>query len=305
MKIVYLFLFLSIFNFGKTHQFPLSTSDYENLKAFFEILVRDSEFAYTLFGNKPCSIAFFQTHHDHFDTPSSITSFLMGTAFETWSKCQHRFRSKNFIIKKIFNNNYYSLLIINKKVLLKLFKLNLETIKAKLQIQLSPLELMEKFISDDNFLQTFIAHQDLLGLILGYGKNNSTLFERRAELCSILNRLTKPPLNEKKEELNDSSAILVQFYKASSANFIPIPDTDTISELCKELNDITSKEETFELPGSYFLFEEFQSPVFIAFQNDPETKMLLNDYLQTRNVIHEAYRDKNILEVTLNQWMRG
>lgn len=307
MKKIFFYLFLSLTCLGCTKKSTqnIPKQDLEQLNAFFELLIKDYDFAYTLFGQKPCSIAVYQTQYSFRN--SSLESIIFEDGWSQWCRYHHLFPSQNFVLKKLTNQGEFDLkelFIINKKSTLKILKEHLFLFQRALYCDYQAEDFLKKMIEDDEFLKKMINNAELLGILLGYGKVNATNFARRFELCLYLNALSTPPLTINWNELNPIS---LQFVKAYSG----ITDFSNISSkfsdsksAIDELNTLTTALEVFELPNSDFLLEKFQSPIFMVINENSETQLLYQEYAKTRSAIIEAYKELPILDVTLKQWSK-
>jgi hypothetical protein len=141
--------------------------------------------------------------------------------------------------------------------------------------------------------------------LLGYGKVNAQGFNNRANLSIHIHEATLPPLEEKLGELTSKSLLFVRGYARSKFQPASASPSSDVSFLSQELNKITERHKSFELDKSDFLLDNVQSPIFSAVLEDEETKKLYQEYSETRKIIQEAYKDKPMFEVTINQWMKN
>lgn len=306
MKIA-LYFVITIICISCTQKPPklIPVQNLEKLAAFFELVIKDYDFGYTLFGNKPCSIVGYRV--DNLYKNSSIEAVILEEGWAQWCRYKHLFPSPNFVLKQIIDTESETvreILIINKSATLNILKAHLSTFHDILNYPYQAEELLSKMIEDENFLKELMNRSEILGILLGYGKINSVNFAKRFELCLYINKLSVPPLDQNWNELNPSSLKLVKGYShiGHEPNFLN--SSLDLAAAVKELNTLTTTLEIFELPGSDFLLEQFQSPIFIANRSEPETQKLYRDYCETRVKIIEAYQGKSILDVTLNQWTR-
>src|SRR5262249_28660259 len=130
--------------------------------------------------------------------------------------------------------------------------------------------------SEQDVMKLLNDNTELLGILLGYGKVNAMLFERKANICQHLNAKMTPPFTSQSDivKLQPSGQNLVTLYrceepKSALANCSPLSKYDSLAD---ELNDILSHEEIFELYGSDFFLDRFISPVFMMRQKDLETQ---------------------------------
>jgi hypothetical protein len=281
------------------------------LELFFANLVNENNFAYTLFGNKPCSI---ETYVDFFENPLSsnlFESINLENGWECWQNYRHLFPSENFILSQFHRNHglekFNTLILINKKATLEVIQKNLQTFQELLEISLSANEILNRISSKNNeeFLAQIMDKSQLFGILLGYGSKNSWGFERKIDLSLNIGNQKYLSSEEDSKDLEKISLILVRAFskgslKPEKLSHVPSGGFSTLTE---ELNSLTTPKKTFQLSGAEHLFEKHLSPVFSAFDDDPETQQLHEEYMKTRNVIIEKYKKGPFLKVTLSQWM--
>lgn len=285
--------------------------DQEKLKAFFTILIKDHNFAYTLFGEKPCSIAGYMKASEFHDGLVPLTYFessIFDEGWKSWCKYLHLFPSDNFVMKLIIyegSPQYRSILIINKKAMLAVLKTHKKTIQKHLQVSLNENEILTKIIEDDKLWLS--SSPTIEGILLGFGEPNSNLFEKCRELSLFINKNSYPPFKCHWNKLSELGLLFVQGY--SSKELEPISDsfnnfTQTTSSI-DELNNLTQTRQIFELRGSDQFLEDFHSPVFVIVPNSSETESLYKIYAENREKISKAYQGKPFIETTLNQWVKN
>jgi hypothetical protein len=279
--------------------------DKKALEAFFELLVKDHNYAYTLFGSKPVSIA----GYNGWD-PTSFETLILEKGWTSWCKYSYLFPSQNFVLRRLdFGSrywiNYRGILIINKQAALNTLRTHLQLIQNYLQVDFTAEKLLGNLLEDDQLLTKLTQRGDMLGILLGYGKANAINFEKRLSLSLYIHEATLPPLKENLEGLNPLSLLFVKGYARSKLEPSFTFSSLDLSFLIQELNKITEINAAFELEKSDYPLDNIQTPIFNAVLEDEETKQLYKDYSAMRNKIEEAYKDKPIFEVTINQWMNN
>ena len=173
----------------------LSTDEKFFLEAFFRTLISTEDGSYVLFGNKPTSLMFYEEWHSY--DPHPISSFPSGSdfspqkkGFEIWQKHQHLFPLKTYAIIKTeshLSNHYAALFLIHKQRLLKILNQNFIDFQKVFPQFKSPEYLLNAMLDNPSILQKIrYQHTLLLGIILGFGKDNAALFERQDEIYTFL-----------------------------------------------------------------------------------------------------------------------
>lgn len=278
----------------------INQEDKRDLSNFFELLIRYGDFAYTLFGEKPCSIATYRKNLDF-----SYHSVILENGWRCWLKHNHLFPSKNFALRRIEITDHMPIsefIVINKKSTLAAIENNIEVFHKTLKTQASAEKILNLMLSDNAYLKT-IFNSELLGILLGYGTINAKSFEKRLNYSTAINELSSPPF---KENLNNLSPLSLLFVKGHPANVFkvdPSYSNQEISFLIEELNRLVAELDIFELAEADYLLEKTPSPIFAHIKNAPETLNLYKQYAQDREKINEAYHNQSIYDVTIKQWM--
>ncbi|CDZ81080.1 hypothetical protein BN1013_01608 [Candidatus Rubidus massiliensis] len=187
MKLVRLFLLFILINVSLTanERDVIKLNDAVKLEKLFFSLIEGDNFGYTLFGDKPVSLggAFVITPWQNF-IELGQTSELFWDCWKCWEKYKKNLKFTNymFVIEEDIINSDQSYLVksiyfINKKELKKTIINHLDFFETILQKKIDP----DIFIADiekgkNSFSESINNNQALLGLCLGYGKQNSILF---------------------------------------------------------------------------------------------------------------------------------
>lgn len=291
---------LVIYQEFKEKSFAIEEQDRNEIEAFFKVLLSKHNFAYTLFGDKPCSLAFYG-YHKNIPIDLSLQNFdnlILTKGLKCWQKYADHFQNSNFLLKHLKDESHIeTIAIINKQALKSTLQKNISLIQTLLNSPISTDELFNKICRDETFLFKVIK-SNILGILLGYGVKNSLAFEKRVELCQQINRLNVLPFNNLCKNLSVNNAYLVNYGNSEQSATLAKVEPFAIVQ---ELNMLTQEFDTFDLEGSQFCIEQFLSPSFVAYKNDPETKELMEQYTATRDKLIELYKEKPFLDVTLNQ----
>jgi hypothetical protein len=165
------------------------------LEAFFRTLISTDNGSYVLFGDKPASLMVYREWQNYDVQP--ISRFPCGSdfsperkGFEIWQKYQHLFPSKTYVFVKVgscFSKRMTAVFFIHKERLLNILSKNFIDFQRVFPQFKSLRYLLNAILNDPSILrQICYKHDLLLGIILGFGKENSALFERKAEIEAFL-----------------------------------------------------------------------------------------------------------------------
>lgn len=163
----------------------IDPTDRAILEQFFDTLIHTSAIGYSLCGNKPISSECFLKFSMLKDRAvSALPAFvfktfhysILWTGWECWKKYEPLFPSKNFTFK--FDETRSLLVLINNAALKKQIEAHLDTFQSRFPL-----------MSSDEIYQTLLTESDLfelkpylLGILYGFGKNNSLQFSNRCFL---------------------------------------------------------------------------------------------------------------------------
>jgi hypothetical protein len=279
-------------------EFPaISNIDQENLKAFFRHILIEEQCAYVLFGDKPMGIGGFWEIHD-LDLANEILDpmgFILHVCnpmsqkiqkgWHAWNRYKHFFSNGNYLIfdsKFTFFKPYHVIVMINRKEFSKKFSENKDAFKKVLGPHITAEGLMQLFEQEkDNFYAVLKDRDDLLGILLGYGKENAALFQRRADIDDCF---WTPHLFSLKKRI-----------KKSSEKFATIEEE--ILWLRENLQFFPRSKRY--LPNINLL--GLRIPGFITNFNLLETQELEKKFLKECRIIVNAYKRVDFLEITFDQ----
>lgn len=231
------------------------------LDSFFREILFFEGFAYTLFGDKPVSIC---------DYNLKNTALFCHTpeGYKIWKKYAALLPSSNFLFLFYENSekNSCELTLINKKAFRDIFDLHREKFVEIWGNEISSEVLLNLLTEKGSLWNTEVKEKDdLIGILLGYGKVNAELYQRRKELG---------------------------FNKALAEKHRVNPP--------KELVAIVAALEPFapQKPGSPH-FMGF--PGFMADHTKAETRSLKKKYTEQRKQITEIFSQGKVSEIVLQQ----
>ena len=243
----------------KLHKLP--EHDKKILDRFFEEIVINHSFGYTIFGNKPMSLAGCFSNLPYYQSRilrQSYTTLLTGIT--SWQRHKIDWPSKNFIFKfqKHLQGNRIMIYLINKKAVLEVVQQHIDLFCKVLQRSITPDQLLQELCREDTTVEEVLHdHEGLKGILLGYGVQNAFLYQRKEEISRRIDQ----------------------------------------SGLADEYDKI---QQCFDRYHKYYqLLSPFPLPAFCKDIESNETKDLLESYAYTRKTLIKAYANKNFLEVTL------
>ena len=266
----------------QVHKRPIDLIEPEDrvvLEPLLAELMRYSGFGYTLFGDKPVSIVLFPL--DPEVRTSGLFTLYAQSFFPVCQKYRALLLSKKYHLGVGHRGSFFSVSLINKSAFLSVVDKNLDLFRQVLGDDVSSQALLKSICEGMSFEQAVRGNEVLVGILYGYGRNNSQLYNRRRVLGDFLAQTETLPWKNRKGS----------------------PDTSSIEE---ELNAIESKVTSF-LPSlqnmsslpSVFL------PGFIADPDDPETIELVEKYKKQRKCIMDVLSREDFLETILTTFIES
>lgn len=258
-------------------------NDKERLEKFFQTLCNSENFSYTLFGDKPMSLAcYLTTPFDSEGNPASRGELRFKRGWEIWQKYAHLFPIMHYLLVEnpIAHNKYKDIVLINKKCFIEKINEHLHLFQKLLGKDINGTLLLKKIEENPKVLSLFDQHPLLLGILLGYGEHNARLYAKRDKLSHFVYKKKIPKIPVK----------------------IPIPSAG-FSSLQEEFNSYFPILTLFGDSGYSPLI--IGSLHFVADHKHPETIALQNKYSKMRGEISAIYANGNFLEITLSKLMRS
>lgn len=228
---------------GISHTLTLSVKDKESLAEFMQILFAQSNFAYTLVGSKPLSWENFQNPLPFSNWTSFYDSFskyhrTVRSGWKTWEKYQHLFPSTYFFAENTpSDRGYTSILMINKDRFNDVVNENKQDFQKVLGRDITDgFQLLEEAKHHSLMHEVLGGHQALLGMVLGYGRDNAWKFHEgcktRTAIGWVWEEEEYDPLEHEKESDNDSPYYQLVHYSCPS--FSGDPHSEESKALKKE-----------------------------------------------------------------------
>ena len=275
MKIIFLIVIIFV-NFSvHAHMANVPKSDLNNIKCLFTDLIQHHDFAYAIFGSKPMVLA-----DKSFKIRSHLSAyqyimrkyqlFKKKNHLKSWYQYKSEFDLKDFIFldKEEDLLMCLALVLINKKNLLEVLHSHKAIFKDELGSSFTPEMFLRKIEKREISLSKAIHNnQRLLGIMLGYGDRNATLYNERLKLLEEIENRENSGLSQDSE--------LMQKLNAIEAN------TDCFNDLDREAI--------------------LQPLYFLADLSHPETIELKKVYKEDQLKIAELMQQPDFIDKVLNR----
>lgn len=254
---------------GAEHVLSLTVKDKKRLFSFMRMLFAEDSFAYTLLGPKPVSRACYTKPLPFVDLSmfrDSLKKYerTLRLGWETWSKYRHLFPSVAFWAESSTSDpGWVSILIINEERFNQVVNSNKPDFQDVLHREIvDGFQLLREAKNRSLINEVLGGHQALLGIVLGYGRDNSWEFLERIE-----------------------------------NGYYPLGCIwDEVSEQRKP-GEIRIRPSATDLEGSIALES---CPSFSGNPGSEESLALKRDYLETKERVIKYYKGKDFLEATLS-----
>lgn len=161
----------------------VTLEDRLKLEIFFDYLIHNSTIGYSLCGNKPVSMETFPALAK-ISPQYAVKIFakhqgysMLWNGIEAWQRNCHLFPSRKFVFR--FVPNYNTIVFINKNATLKIIEDNLDLFQKYANTEQTAIEFLEDVCipKDKDYMIQY--NTALLGILLGYGKNNALAFSEK------------------------------------------------------------------------------------------------------------------------------
>lgn len=277
----------------------LSTEEIKLLEDFFRMLVGKKALGYVLFGEKPIFV------WDQSKNKISLRkqSLLFKKGVRLWEKFNVLPDKKKYFINPMqrMEPNSNSVLFINKAALQKIINENLSLFRYVLGCNITAKNLVEDFTNPEKgFMEITKYNRTLIGIVLGYGTDNSLLVSREEDLSQYLNSFEDIPLNSKKTRESQDKNWDKELEKLERVTSLfrgdPLLPKYGYSSLQSELQDLKSKTTVF---WKLYKRDPVRLPWFACVEKSFETKALLKRYTEAQQKIGQVLDSPNFLEQIL------
>lgn len=159
----------------------LSFEEKNDLTNLFRFCFHSSAFGYTIFGEKPMSFDAIDLLRPPFENIDSTDKWVLWEYKKTegWDVWKKHFQDIplegfSFISYPVFNQTeFFHVAIINHKLFLKMVEKHLSDFQKVLNRKMQPIEILKEYIKCEGIFEIIRNHDGLLGILLGYGKENA------------------------------------------------------------------------------------------------------------------------------------
>jgi len=274
----------------------ITEPDQTDLEQFFQLLIKRGKLGYTLFGEKPMSMAvFLSLEHS---TENHIMEYLiLEKGWQAWLRNKHHFSDEHFVLHRV-KEKTLSFHLINKKTALEKIHENFPLFQVSANDH--PENILSKICCAEK-PKAVLLSDELLGILFGYGNKNARCFEVSTNLLLHIGRHMIPPFSSLKvgSELDPETKDLL------AALFSRKRHTQSRAHLARKdidaLNHFLKTRQPFSLQMDAPFLTQFSSPGFYVWDED-EMKKLEDSYSKTLSRMKEVYQTGFFLEKTLQQW---
>lgn len=262
------------------------------LDYFFRGLIQQDSLGYVVLGEKPMGFYSYlkvKPVIDSYQIPDMLDKLdlffagfeqenaLFHKGWEIWRKYEKNFCGNNIFFDAFELDkelHFRKVIVLNKRLLLPLlgrFLSEFQRLDPSIQTNESAFHAL---LCNDKFKKKFHTRHDLIGLCLGYGERNASLFQKMVQLREEIGEFGSTIKNHSPEQilmLKNELKLLEKTFK-----------TATGKRICK------SRKFSFSLGLG-----------FRADLTDPETHLLIDKYKQCHKALIHAYQNANFLEKTL------
>lgn len=264
------------------------------LTSFFRTLIQNSFSGYVLYGDKPICIE----AHPLLNESGALSGVnpqtpILIKGMELWQKLEVSANNKNYILL-IFDpeeSECRHLVCINRKAFLQTVNENLPLFRYVLGPTLTAESLLEALLESKNrFYEVLKNDNVLLGILLGYGKQNALYVSRKEQISYSFS-------SERKEDFPYISKKTRHFWQTFPKAQQLRPSLGFVS--LTEERDTLKKKVT--VSRNLKPFDSFAIPYFGCDPNSEESKTLLSLYEKNRLEISKIVKEDEFLDKTLTR----
>lgn len=280
----------------------IDPSDRLILENFFRRLFKQTPFAFTLLKVKPFSgetIALEYMDHTAVHSLRMLT-ILNFKGYKTWQKYAYLFPLENFdlSISEYPTEGLISLCLMYKPLCQEIIQQNLTVFQACFGEQKTVQDIYQAIFSDDADKEFKRGQETCLGILFGFGKLNSELFEKRDVLTQTLYQA--PVEISKLNEKNTNRYGYVLQGLQHMTYELAMKQIPPLELLIDEIEQVQQA-----MKGIWFLKTNYLSPIgnitCSGVRDADETKALQEKYQDVYQKLVDIYNADNFLEIILTQ----
>ncbi len=271
------------------------------LEHFFRALIEETEGGYVLYGQKPVCAHAFSKELFTINSPWHAHFVALREGARIWKKLSSEVKNAHF---SVFINEkeearlpgWIHLFVINRPLFLKTVKENLSLFQYVLGPKTTPEKLLEKMAS--SFDSTLHEDKVLIGLILGYGRENALYVSRMEYISAYLNAAGDIPFKCTKKSPEDQLRGFLLPPPENLYAFKIVTPSCGFQTLEEELNELESQikvsSEKLETSIPNFIFGHI---------DDRAANQLVAKLEKAQNEIKSLLNSKNFLQKTLKSFL--
>lgn len=259
--------------------YAIPEEDRKELELFFHDLIKESQFGYTIFSDKPVSIKgyFVTTPFGNLIAKNKVNNTKK--LWEKWRYYSHLFPMNKYLLfdEPTSHDNLGIITLINIRAFIEKFNQHTHLFKDRLGKEVTADSLIERLRASETQGLYKILNEDeeLYGILLGYRKASASTFKRFFELDSYLNPLSQREFSMKWPKPSNGFGSLKEEYHFLRKQFIE--------------------------PQSGHMLAFIQPVCFMAVQTDLETELLLKKYKKDKRKISKIYGNKGFMRTSLEK----
>lgn len=275
-----------------------SLKEITTVEQMWKVLFLNSTFGYTLLGNKPVSTICWPANPlQNLKTSSILENCYIHKNIDLWLNFSKEFPSYHYIFYysqfEFENEKYHELVLINISAVNNLISKSNDAF----------LEYLNNSKDMKNFINSVLRSQnhELIGILLGFGKNNSFQFSLPYKVRESYKRhSTFPEIVNLTEESRQWISNSISYQDKKEKELI----TNNLSEKILELQNIKFVQFKSLFEDSH-PFERISLPAFVISQKDQETEELYMHYSHVRKKIVDVLDTSNFIELIKNLFFYG
>lgn len=304
----YAFILLSTLNCC-CYGIEISQEEALVLEEFFRITFEKSEGGYVFYGKKPICIQGFLKEDDFLqENDQHLCSVYLREGAIIWKHLNKSIPNQNIIVhvyddEDTLAKNYIHILCINKKLCLDTISSNLPLFQYVLGPDITPSRLLDKLVDPSSSFHSILKNDKvLIGILLGFGTQNSLYVSRIENLQEDLFTSEKPPFLSQVSRLNNVQPEFRQMLLYTSIPFSPFStqNSSTLpsfghSSLNEEIQNLNQKIDI----SSLILVKQLPPFIFGRLKNHVETDKLVRELEVTQSNVKQFISSDNFLAKVL------
>jgi hypothetical protein len=293
-------------------ELSLSPLDREVLEACFRTALRESELAAVLYGSKPICMdgpcAFQETPNFIRGSRCNVNGELYLQGLEIWQRLGFEGKKWSFIptgARFIDDPSSVACLWINHDALHDVLKEHVEVFRGVLGSDISESELFARLTRPGVDLFEVLKHDEtLMGLVLGYGLENSLVHKRLTDIRSLLLSQELVPLRPRAERLRGGmeTRATVTPYKSM---WIEVPPTELEARLRSDFEEICEEYSRLDanmiVSTQHSLAKGHHVPLFGCVSTSEDTRVRISEYVQAMQRAEEMLTRDDFVEQMVSQ----